>query len=357
MHRSFDLAGRTCAVFLATSLATAIGGCSSNIMTGQIPAREITTTGSACNDSVLRVATLNMWGVVVPVLNIPVAHHIDERFDALADRLQRNDPCIDIVLLQEMWKTSARKKLLTNERLAAVFPYQIDGVDLFGKNGLVVLSRFPVVDNKVWFHRFRRRGRWWALWQGDYYGGKGVLAFQAQVADQRVWIMNTHLIACYPQETEVECDQYDGNGRYRWDQVHAVRDFVADLTATNPALIGGDFNFTRSSRYHLAMRRPGLHDSLQRSDDFADTLTRYSTDIPWHEVAEPDAPAEQLDYVWARPGTELSWATVEQTRRVYVDPVRLADGNATALSDHPALVTGFCLARSDNPGENDCQTF
>lgn len=295
-------------------------------------------------DGRLRVATLNMWGVSLP-LGIDWADHIDARFDRLRDHLRENREGLDVVLLQELWKRSARRRLLEDPAVQARFPYRIDVDEQHGGSGLAVLSRHPIAQQRTRFHRFERCGAWWKVHEGDCLGRKGLLLFQIEVGATRVWLANTHTIACYPEGSRTECDQTDPNGRYRWDQIHAIRDFVAGVAGPEPVIVGGDFNFTRTSRYYAAQVDPARRAALQREDDFADSLARHAPDRAWVDVTEPGAPPGRLDYLWVRPGDAFTWMAVEPAAPILTERVRVEDGGRVPLSDHPAIAATFCRVR------------
>ena len=294
--------------------------------------------------STLRVMTLNMWSV--SVLGFSWSPDIHVRTRALIKHLSQNEPEIDIVLLQEMWKKSARVELLEDEVVKERFPFRFDAEGALGRSGLVVLSRYPILDDKVWFLQFRRGGDRWKFYEGDHLGGKGVVGFKIEFENHPIWIMNTHLIACYGSSNKIECDQYDNNGRYRWDQIHELRDFVNDLTGPIPALIAGDFNFTLTSRYSQAIQNPSSRSTLQRDDDFQDTITRYSNDRAWDATPEICRPEERIDFIWMRDGGNSKWGVAEPMVEVFSEPVSVSESIYTKLSNHPALMAGYCLLNS-----------
>jgi endonuclease/exonuclease/phosphatase family metal-dependent hydrolase len=285
-----------------------------------------------------------MWSV--SVLGFSWSPDIHVRTRALIKHLSQNEPEIDIVLLQEMWKKSARVELLEDEVVKERFPFRFDAEGALGRSGLVVLSRYPILDDKVWFLQFRRGGDRWKFYEGDHLGGKGVVGFKIEFENHPIWIMNTHLIACYGSSNKIECDQYDNNGRYRWDQIHELRDFVNDLSGPIPALIAGDFNFTLTSRYSQAIQNPSSRSTLQRDDDFQDTITRYSNDRAWDATPEICRPEERIDFIWMRDGGNSKWGVAEPMVEVFSEPVSVSESIYTKLSNHPALMAGYCLLNS-----------
>jgi endonuclease/exonuclease/phosphatase family metal-dependent hydrolase len=285
-----------------------------------------------------------MWNV--SVFGFSLSPDIHVRTGALIKHLAQNELEIDIVLLQEMWDKSARVELLEGDVVKERFPFRFDAQGTFGRSGLVVLSRYPILDDKFWFLQFSRGGDWWKFYQGDRLAGKGVVAFKIEFENHPVWIMNTHLIACYDSSNKIECDQYDSNGRYRWDQINQLRGFVNDLSGPLPALVAGDFNFTLTSRYSQAIQNPSSRSALQRADDFQNSTTGYSSDRAWNPTPEIFRPEGRIDFIWMRDGDNSNWGVAEPMVEVFSEPVSVSESIFTKLSDHPALMAGFCLLGS-----------
>jgi hypothetical protein len=113
-----------------------------------------------------------------------------------------------------------------------------------------------------------------------------------------------------------------------------------------PALIAGDFNFTLTSRYSQAVQNPASRGTLQRDDDFQDTSSLYSSDRAWHATPEICRPEERIDFIWMRDGDNLKWGVAEPVIEVFSEPVSVSESFYTKLSDHPALIAGYCLLDS-----------
>jgi len=318
----------------------------------------------------LRVATANLWGV--SVLGLDWADEIDARFAEMAERLGTNAPRLDIVLIQEAWKDSARRAMLAQPGVIENFPHRVDALEEPGGAGLVVLSRLPI--ERAEFHRFRSQGNCFKFWEGDCLSGKGVLAVQIRVGQQRFWIASTHFIACYARDetSEAACDQEDPNGRTRWNQLVEAREFLEMLSGEAPAILGGDFNFTRTSRYYAGMTSPALPrepaeldanarrntspDGSSRNSDRADPTGNADHADPtrrvWSETGERDVVAGRIDYLWTRPGTGSHWQARGPAKMIFTNPVELPSGGSMALSDHPILMTSFCRL----PGPDGTET-
>ena len=299
----------------------------------------------------IRIATANLWGVTV--LGFDWADDIDERFAAMAERLTANQPKLDVVLIQEAWKNAARWSLLENVGVARNFPYRVDVVDQPGGAGLVILSRFPI--ETAQFERFRAQGRCLKFWEGDCISGKGILAVRLIVGGRSIWIGNTHLIACYSRagESENACDVQDPNGDDRWRQIIQARRMIEVLVGSDPVVLGGDFNMTRTSRYYPLMTTAMIPSDPANLQEALPESHKTESARGWTEPGEKVVVANRLDYLWTRPGTEVRWHALGSVRPIFTEPVLLRSGQSVALTDHPILVTEICLVRVEDP-DNHC---
>lgn len=302
----------------------------------------------------LRIATANLWGV--SILGFDWADDIDERFAAMAERLGANRTLLDIVLIQEAWKDTARRALLKHEGVARKFPYRVDVVGQPGGAGLVILSRFPI--EAAHFERFRAQGRCIKFWEGDCISGKGILAVRIAIGDRSIWVGDTHLIACYSgaNQSETNCDEQDPNGDDRWRQIIETRRAIEGLAGNGPIILGGDFNLTRTSRYYPLMTRATIPSDPSPSHPPASETRATASARGWTEGAEEVGVANRIDYLWTRPGTKVRWHAQESVHAIFTEPVVLRSGKRVALSDHPILATEICLVRVDDP-DNRCLPF
>lgn len=295
----------------------------------------------------IRIATANLWGV--SVLGFDWADDIDERFAAMAERLASNRAMLDVVLIQEAWKDGARRALLAHAGVVRNFPFRVDVVDQPGGAGLVVLSRFPI--ETAHFERFRAQGRCIKFWEGDCISGKGILTLRLRVGDRSIWIGDTHLIACYSRtgESETACDEEDPNGDDRLRQIVEARRAIESLVGDDPAVLGGDFNLTRTSHYYRKMTSTTIPSDPSTSHQAPPAARAIEPPRGWTEPEEEAVVPDRLDYLWTRPGTQLRWHAVESVRPIFTEPVVLRSGKRVALSDHPILATEICLVRVDDP--------
>jgi endonuclease/exonuclease/phosphatase family metal-dependent hydrolase len=303
---------------------------------------------------VLRIATANLWGV--SIFGLDWADDIDERFAAMADRLSANRAMLDIVLIQEAWKDKARRALLKHVGVAREFPFRVDAVDHPGGAGLVILSRFPI--EAAHFNRFRSQGRCIKFWEGDCISGKGILVVRLTVGDRSIWVADTHLIACYSDadQSETDCDMQDPNGNDRWRQIVESRRAIESLAGNDPAILGGDFNLTRTSRYYPLMTSNSVPSDPSPSDPTTPVLRTTRSDRGWTEAGEEVVTRNRIDYLWTRPGIDVRWHVQKSIHPIFTEPVVLRSGQRVALSDHPILATEICLVRVDDP-RNRCMPF
>lgn len=298
---------------LALTLASATSCSNPNYALEACPVRSPVPANVARQASDLRVMTLNMWGINY------VSADIDARFDALADRLS-TDADVDVVGLQEVWTDAPRQRLL--EKLAQRFPHQVDFQTDYGRSGLAILSRHAF-KSEPRFIPFPKTGKWWKPWTGEWLGGKGIGAVELETAAGPVWFFVTHLHSCY-DKSEAGCDKDDEYGTYRGHQLETLRAAVNEIAGDEPALIVGDFNFTKQSKYYLALTTSGVYPP----EVF---------DPGWRRIEEPTAPARRIDYIWVRPGSSGSWNAVDKARTVFTEPVQGGNGDSVPLSDHCAV--------------------
>lgn len=281
------------------------------------PAGALPSLPDDAGPTLVRVATINMWGIP------QVSTHIDARFAALADRLKASD--LHVVGLQEVWATGPRLRL--RAALADDFPFQVDFQSDTGGSGLVILSRFPIAEHH--FTAFPVNGKPWKLQHMDWWGRKGIGMARVETPGGAFWFGTTHLHARYfprvPDGNGME-DQY---GVDRWHQVHTVRHTVATRAADEAAIVVGDFNFIRTSVFYalLSGRLPEPHDPY----------------VPWADAGAHGGDG-RIDLMWVRPGATATWRVVDPPHLIFADPVSVKGDTPQPLTDHPALAATFVSA-------------
>ena len=133
----------------------------------------------------------------------------------------------------------------------------------------------------------------------------------------------------------------DPNGDVRWSQLVEARRFMEGLAGDSPALFGGDFNLTRSSRYY-----PGMTSRLAPLDRPGGPRSGLSTHASrgWTEIREEEIMTGRIDYIWTRPGSRVRWQARAPARLIFTEPVKLTSGESVPISDHPIVAVPFCLA-------------
>ena len=155
-----------------------------------------TAAAATAEPLTLNILSLNCWGLQY------VSQRRRERLDEISRRIASARPAWDIVGLQEVWVYSDYVGL--RAATAAVLPYgKFYHCGLVGA-GLVILSRFPIVESSM--HPYVLNGRPTAFWRGDWYAGKGVACAVLELdepggntgrARRAVEVFNTHLHAPY----------------------------------------------------------------------------------------------------------------------------------------------------------------
>lgn len=170
-----------------------------------------------------------------------------ERMRAIAAELARLDP--DLVGLQEAF-VAADRALLRRALAGSRLRHEVRFPGATVGNGLWILSAFPI--QEAYFDRYEHAGRWYRLWEGDWWAGKGAGLARAALPDgSTVDFFVTHAQAGRgnPENREV-----------RMEQMRQLARFVGEArTGTAPAFVVGDFN-TRPGApdYELAVSRAGL---------------------------------------------------------------------------------------------------
>lgn len=173
----------------------------------------------------LKVVTFNVHGLYV------ASRDRAERMQAIADTLTSLDP--DIVGLQETFVENDRMILsegLGNSRLKYQKYYPSATVG----SGLLVLSAFPIVEG--YFHRYVQNGKWYKLYHGDWWAGKGVALARLALPNKAGYVdfYNTHAHAGY------------GGTEYDEDRKAQMLDLSRFVDASGlkvaPAIVVGDMN-------------------------------------------------------------------------------------------------------------------
>ena len=280
----------------------------------------------------LKTLTFNIW-------NLFVADHVPERTAAISKVLEaaaRDPEGWDVVLLQELWTRRAREAFGNADYphaaeaehfwrrplcwLGALFGIQID-------TGLKILSKYPVLE--VRRRTYSKRGSLWrAFKDGEVFARKAALAAKLDhPAWGAVWVVDTHLIAAYPDRAYAT---------ERKTQIMELHDFVRELMKEAPVIIGGDLNVgpkvsaaTPANSYIPALWDdliPRAFGDFSRADwlDHAPTCSHLT--CTWNDGTGEEC---HLDHILV--GPELG---IEDAAVVLDETVELAPGLTGHLSDH-----------------------
>lgn len=200
---------------------------------------------SSAQAASLKVLTLNVYRKPEPFgLG---GSHAAKRIKRLCLELKVTD--YDVVLLQEAWLAKDRKFL---EKCGYPFVMNIGvkapsdwpgrgaraGREQNLESGLLILSRHPFIERKR--VNYDQRGNLGTVFRdGERLASKAAYAARIETADgQKVWLVNTHLVANYCESyPRMNCQSYEDE---RASQLEQLSYFVAKLEG--PIIMGGDFN-------------------------------------------------------------------------------------------------------------------
>jgi len=244
----------------------------------------------------LRVLTWNVWGLPA------VSTNLEARIAALPDAIAKLDP--DVVLLQELWAESDGVRV---QRALAQrgYPYASHlAHTAYGMTGLFTASKQPL--KNLGFLPFASGRVGHSFWHLEWIASKGIGVFSVQTPLGELEVENTHLQAQY------DTDAYAAERLSQVGEIASMRQNWA-----LPLVLGGDFN-TGSEE----LPRQALLDL----DALTDTT-----------------PSPRPDTIFVRNGASARIRLVD-TREALTEPVTLANGVTTELSDHPAVVVDLELS-------------
>jgi endonuclease/exonuclease/phosphatase family metal-dependent hydrolase len=244
----------------------------------------------------VRVLTWNVWGLPA------VSTNLEARIAALPDAIAKLDP--DVILLQELWAESDGDRVREGLRRRG-YPYASHlAHTAYGMTGLFTASKRPL--ENLGFLPFASGRIGHSFWHLEWIASKGVGTFLVQTPIGELEVQNTHLQAQY------ETDTY---GAERLSQVGEIVSMRQNRAL--PLVLGGDFNTGAEELPRQA---------LLALDSLTDTT-----------------PSPRPDTIFVRNGGSVRVRLVE-TRQALTEPVKLANGVVTELSDHPAVVVDLELS-------------
>jgi endonuclease/exonuclease/phosphatase family metal-dependent hydrolase len=268
----------------------------------------------------LRILTLNAWA-----LPSPLSHEPNARMEAIGGRLATFDA--DVVVFQEVWSPSARRRLVAAGR-GTGFTEIWSRSGSIGASGMLVLSRLPIRESR--FIRFALCGFPQDITRGDYYGGKGIAILTLETPAGPVALLSTHLIPHY--------GDYGPEDTYMGHRIAEVVELAGALEKIEiPAIVVGDFNFTEREPEYMVLK------GLSGLTDVAAVLGRREETIipgsPYRANERP--PGVRIDYVFARDGVERT-AVPHTISRVLDETIEI-NGRPAGYSDHAGLLAEINL--------------
>jgi endonuclease/exonuclease/phosphatase family metal-dependent hydrolase len=262
----------------------------------------------------IQVATLNVWA-----LPEPIARDVLPRMRAIGDRLAKS--ALDVVAFQEVWLPAARDVLVEEGRRHG-FAHAWRSSDTLGGGGLLVVSRFPILDSH--FEPYTLSGFPEEIENGEYLSGKGFVKLRLQTPNGPFSLIATHLHA-----------------RYRKDFSHAFRSHrtgqIVQLAEhareeSEPLVMVGDFNVSENGReYRVLTGLTGMRDVGAELGVREPTVYRSN---PYRERgAKPD---RRIDFIFVRNGAQRAIAPISVCG-IFEDEFEI-DGRVASCSNHAGVV-------------------
>jgi len=153
----------------------------------------------------------------------------------------------DIICLQEMFGSlNNRKDQIIKKALEAGFYFiaDIPPPSFFSKSivdgGLLILSRFPILDNK--FYPFT------STVLSDHISQKGIQYCKIQVIDSILHIFNTHLQASYNGTSEFDMNLSINTRKDHLKRVVTIiKEYMVNISNLDTIILLGDFNVNSRS--------------------------------------------------------------------------------------------------------------
>jgi endonuclease/exonuclease/phosphatase family metal-dependent hydrolase len=241
------------------------------------------------------------------------------RLRALGNFIERSD--LHVVCLQEVvWRRDlALLREITRSLPHAAYARHGPAV----KGGLVILSRWPIEEQRYVVFRARSAKGWPNL---DRLLSKGLLVTRIRVRDAPLVLVNTHLLA----NTDGDWAPTNAYARGEHAELKQLTAVLLELGAEMPVVVAGDFNVPRGTwLFDEFLAQAGLRDVL--ADEPGPTYR------PTPEIPEPRA----IDHVLVRASPHVELVT--DAKIVLQDRVRLPGGQLAHLSDHYGIEASLQL--------------
>ena len=247
----------------------------------------------------LRMVTFNIQDTYIVGTNRP------ERMEAIAGKLCDLDP--DIVGFQESFIASDRKILIDSLVSGSRLQYHQYYPSLVGGSGLLISSAYEIVDKS--FHRFAASNPFYKIWEGDWWGGKGVALAKIKLP------LDAGFLKLYNTHTQADYEKSDYED-IRLNQLSNLVKFIRETKGSqSPAILIGDINCLEGDIEFQALINDG---NLLRMMDME----------------------SGLDHIFAIQD-DLNAFNILNTAEIHEEIV--VETGITTLSDHPGYMTTLSI--------------
>ena len=261
----------------------------------------------------MKIVTLNAFGA-------PQSFTRKVRFSLLAKELVREQQ--DLILLQEVifgrdWR------ILETDLKPLGYHFWPTKRKWFNRSGLLIISKFPILEPQ--FTRFEDQGRWFSSEITDRILGKGFVIFQIKIDQERVWIINSHLINHY-----AVYDTIDNNIFIQYQVAQLIRSIKTLIPTNDPFILAGDLdfpfdcNFPKEISESLGVRESLVNKNVITYDKANLNLKGWLRSSYGHHT--------RVDFIFHR---NLPWKSVS-TELTFQKPVEY-EGKKYHVSDHYGL--------------------
>jgi len=252
----------------------------------------------------INVVTFNIWDI------FPMGTARAGRMQAIGRKFVELKP--DLIGFQEAFYEGDRSILLNQLKKAGLVYSQYFRSGFMG-SGLLVVSRFPI--EEVFFRRFSARGKFYKVWHGDWWAGKGIGLVRVRLPGNNGHLdfFNTHAHADY------------GNDEYKNVILSNLKECAVFInensTKISPAICTGDFN----SRLGSIQNKTLVQD--------AKLLRLMAID-------------SAIDHIWGQENSRCGFNVLET---VPIQGTINVGGKARQLSDHCGFMSTIQLFPLPNP--------
>ena len=286
----------------------------------------------------LRILTFNLGllGFRVPgVCFVPMADHVQRRLEVAPHQLIGTDA--DIVALQEVYDHRHRRYLASAVKDAYPYTYGVGDRWSMFSNGLMVLSRHPIVSGLYapapGFRLLERA-----------ISRKGYLCIEIMLPGiGRMRLINVHLTVSgmfFPSVERVDDER-------RRDEISHLVD-LADANGSEPAVLVGDFNCSpdvHADHYHH-ITEAGYVDSFVAGGETGDGFTWDVNNALNRNGPYKNSPSQRIDHIFIPKALLASLSPVNGTVMFDRPTVSIDGADRVTLSDHYGMMVNFAATQS-----------